>query len=784
MPRKLPSIDSAISAEPDLYWASVRPSLQPHESSVFRRRLFAECLEPRQLLAADASLFDPNVLDVNGDGSVTDADSQTVLVAIEQTSDSQQARSDVNGDGRVTALDLLRVINEVGRENFAEGESGPLLSIVDAQVTEGDNGTTILSFDVNRSQVTNGVVRVDATVSNGSAKGLVVERVANGLTRPVFATYAPGEPDKLFVVEQDGHIELLDLQTNTLAATRFLTITDLTKGGERGLLGLAFHPDYQNNGLLYVNMTDAGGDTLIREYTVNPGGDTADPTSARTILNFDQPFSNHNGGWIGFGPDGYLYIGSGDGGSGNDPQGHGQDTTTLLGAMLRIDVDGDDFASDVERNYAIPPSNPFVGVSGADEIWSYGLRNPWRASFDRETGDLYIGDVGQNAREEIDFQPASSAGGENYGWKLREGLIATPSVGGPAPPGAIEPIHDFLHANLPDGGFSVSGGYVYRGPIPELRGHYFFADYVFSRVWSLRFNGDDPSAFNGENFDDFTFWDDLIEPDVGAINRVSSFGEDLAGNLYIVDHLGELFRISEGADYLQTTETLVFQGGVTNQTFEVEIMGDRLPEGSETVTVTLSNPVNSTIVNGTAVGTILDNDTPQIKSVAINQGDEQRSSLTEIQVTFDSPVAAPASAFQIMETESMVVADSVQVSSTVVNQETVSVLTFTSGNLVDNDSLNNGSYQLTIDAALVAVPGGGLGMDSDFEFGDEPADAFFRKYGDQNGNGIVELIDFSSFRQTFGLVSGDAGYLPEVDSDSDGVIGLLDFAQFRAGFGS
>ena len=272
-------------------------------------------------------------------------------------------------------------------------------------------------------------------------------------------------------------------------------------------------------------------------------------------MSFNQPQSNHNGGWLGFGPDGFLYVASGDGGSGNDSGtghtadiGNAQDiTNNLLGKILRVDVNGDDFSTDLDRNYAIPATNPFVGVVGDDEIWAYGLRNPWRPSFDRVTGDLYIADVGQNSREEINFQPASSAGGENYGWRLREGTVATPTggVGAPAPEGSIDPIYEYLRGSGSTEGRSVTGGYVYRGPIPELQGVYFFGDFVNQRIWSFNFDGSDPDLFNGSNITNFTDWTDLITTDIGTINNISSFGENVdTGEAFIVDYGGEIFRVN------------------------------------------------------------------------------------------------------------------------------------------------------------------------------------------------------------------------------------------------
>jgi glucose/arabinose dehydrogenase len=245
---------------------------------------------------------------------------------------------------------------------------------------------------------------------------MTTTRVASGLASPVFLTSPPGDTARAFIVESaatstSGRIRILNLPGNTLEATPYLTVSGIAAGGEQGLLGLAFHPSFATNGRFYVNYTDAAGDTRIVRYQANVPymtSTTADAASAQLVLFVDQPFSNHNGGWLGFGPDGYLYCALGDGGSAGDPGNRAQTISNmLLGKMLRLDVNGADaFPGDPNKNYAIPPTNPFVGVTGDDEIWAFGLRNPWRNGFDRATGELYIGDVGQNAWEEIDVQPA------------------------------------------------------------------------------------------------------------------------------------------------------------------------------------------------------------------------------------------------------------------------------------------------------------------------------------------------------------------------------------------
>ncbi len=399
----------------------------------------------------------------------------------------------------------------------------------------------------------------------GAIEGL--ERVASGIAAPIFVTHAPGDDSRLFIAERGGQIRILDLSTGALQTTPFLSTT-VNTDGEGGLLGLAFHPNYSNEGMpgfgkFYLNVTTGGPfTTRIREFSVdatNPN--LADPASLREILSYLQPQTNHNGGWLGFSPtDNFLYIASGDGGGGNDSggghtpgTGNAQDiTNNLLGKMLRIDVNGDAFPTDNSRNYAIPPTNPFVAGVGApgddvgdDEIWSYGLRNPFRAGFDRLTGDLWIGDVGQGQREEIDFQPADSAGGENYGWRLREGLTQTPSVGGAKPAGNVDPVYDYNRDNDQFGGTVVTGGYVYRGPDPELQGQYFFLDSRSSPATAddnyWMFDPADP-------FGTVANIDSLLTPDGGSPQFPVSFGEDALGNLYIAYLVtGDVYRIQTTA---------------------------------------------------------------------------------------------------------------------------------------------------------------------------------------------------------------------------------------------
>ena len=311
---------------------------------------------------------------------------------------------------------------------------------------------------------------------------------------------------------------------------------------EQGLLGIAFDPNYATNGYFYVNYTGADNSLNVRRFRVHGDPATsnvADPNSGHTILHIPKQASWHNGGWIGFGPnDGYLYITTGDPGGG-----HAQlISSNLHGKILRIDVRSDAFPDDPMRNYAVPPSNPFVGSEGLDEVWAYGLRNPWRASFDRETGDLWINDVGELAREEVNFQPADSTGGENYGWPHREGTIPTSWPGPPNPP-YVDPVYDYSRDD-PDplmAGAVVAASGLYRGPVAEFVGHYLFTDFASGNIWKLDPDALDPRA-------SVTNINHGLVPNAGAISRIASFGEDAAGNLYLMDYdvgsNGEVFRIA------------------------------------------------------------------------------------------------------------------------------------------------------------------------------------------------------------------------------------------------
>ncbi len=359
---------------------------------------------------------------------------------------------------------------------------------------------------------------------------LALTEVVDIGTSIVAARHAGDGSNRLFIVRQSGYILIYDLDKDTLLSTPFLDIDALVlSGGERGLLGLAFDPDFATNDYFFVNYTDNSGDTVIARYKVSTGDpDIADPGSASIVLNIAQPFSNHNGGDIQFGPDGYLYIGTGDGGSGGDPGDRSQNPMNLLGKMLRIDVSTARAVQGTEVcgggvGYSIPGDNPFDGDDGTcDEIWALGLRNPWRFSFDRLTGDLFIGDVGQGTWEEIDFQASESSGGENYGWRCYEGDHAY-NTSGCGPQGDYDgPILEYSHSL----GYSVTGGYRYRGSIPGLYGNYVYADYGTGRVWFANNDGGPWTA---------TEWG-VTAP------GVSSFGEDESGELYLLLLGGNVYR--------------------------------------------------------------------------------------------------------------------------------------------------------------------------------------------------------------------------------------------------
>ena len=495
------------------------------------------------------------------------------------------------------------------------------------------------------------VTRVGAQAADPPVVSLAPH--VNGLAQPVGVTHAGDGSGRLFILEQDGRIRIF--KNGALLAAPFLDISGrVSSGFEQGLLGLAFPPDFAAKGHFYVNYTLPNapndiGDTVIARFLVSPTNpDLADPNSEQRLLVVGQPFDNHNGGHLAFGPrDGFLYAGLGDGGSGGDPGNRAQNPRELLGKMLRLDVE-----TGRPYTYTVPPSNPFVNrATHRPEIWSLGLRNPWRFSFDRETADLFIGDVGQAFFEEIDFQPAASPGGENYGWRIMEGMHCH------NPPdcnmaGLTLPVHEYGHGE----GCSVTGGYVYRGPFARMRGIYFFGDFCTNRIWGLRRNG--------------SAWQNSLLLDVNTDIGIASFGEDEAGHLYVAArNTGQIFRVvdsippaaptptppavvgftaadfnvneqdgfasvvvrragntniaftvgfatsdgsaSERRDYTTAEGTLRFAAGELEKTIRVLVTNDETDEGAENLHVSLDPPVGNAVrdVIAAADVNILDDDT-------------------------------------------------------------------------------------------------------------------------------------------------------------------------------
>jgi glucose/arabinose dehydrogenase len=367
---------------------------------------------------------------------------------------------------------------------------------------------------------------VDATtkrVPRAEAAGVVLDELASGFSQPLGIVDAGDGSGRLFVLQKGGLIRIFD-GTSVLPAP-FLDVSSLITNpaaSEQGLLGLAFHPDYESNGLFYVNYTDANGDTRIVRYHVSVNPNVADAGSASQVVFVDQTNVNHNGGQLQFGPDGYLYIGLGDGGGIGDPDAHGQNLETLLGKILRIDVDSG-------SPYVVPPDNPLVGVAGLDEIWAYGLRNPWRFSFDRLTGDLFVADVGQSNYEEVDFQPAGATSLVNYGWRVMEGAHCYDPPTACDTSGKTLPIIEYDHGL----GCSVTGGFRYRGGDASLYGKYVYGDFCSGRIWTATENGG--------------VWTPALALDTTLL--ISSFGEDADGELYAAGYGdGKLYQITGVAD--------------------------------------------------------------------------------------------------------------------------------------------------------------------------------------------------------------------------------------------
>jgi glucose/arabinose dehydrogenase len=378
---------------------------------------------------------------------------------------------------------------------------------------------------------TAGAVSPSPTAFDPGKVSLRLSLLARGLSQPVLLTGARDGTNRKFIVEKGGRIRIVKGSPPVLLATPFLDLSaKVSKGGEQGLLGLAFHPSYKTNGRFYVNYTDTAGDTVVAEYRRSSTSPDRAATTGRTLLRIDQPYANHNGGMIAFGPDGYLYIGMGDGGSAGDPGNRAQSLESYLGKMLRIDVDG----RTGTLPYGIPATNPYVGKAGLDLIWSRGLRNPWRWSFDRQTGDLWIGDVGQASWEEVDRSVKGSAvaagRAANYGWRVMEGRHCYAPATGCSTTGKVLPLVEYAHAG---GRCSVTGGYVYRGTAyPDMVGGYFFADYCTGEIFSVAATAASPASLRR-----------LLDTSL----RIGGFGQDDAGYLYVTDLAGgTVYQLRDG----------------------------------------------------------------------------------------------------------------------------------------------------------------------------------------------------------------------------------------------
>jgi hypothetical protein len=382
-------------------------------------------------------------------------------------------------------------------------------------------------------------IDVTITVGNAGQDGFAVRRIGSGFNQPLYIAAVPGDAGRMFVVEKPGRIRLLTIASGAIGTTPFLDVSGaISTESERGLLGFVTAPDFATSGTFYVYLTAPNGDIELRRYRTPPGNrDVADPATADLLLRIPHPLSNHNGGWIDFGPDGLLYLAVGDGGGSGDPDNNGQNRNSLLGKILRIDVASDGFPADPNRDYAIPPGNPFAGGGGAPEVWAYGLRNPFRNSFDRTTGNLFIADVGQGMVEEVNLMRPTD-GGANFGWRVREG---TQPFQGSTAETLVDPVLQYFHGSGPRQGRSVTGGHVYRGPVEALVGNYFFADFVTGNIWSMPVQR--LTAGTTRASDEFTLRSMAFQPNAGAINNPSSFGVDATGNLYIVDFDGEIFRV-------------------------------------------------------------------------------------------------------------------------------------------------------------------------------------------------------------------------------------------------
>ena len=447
----------------------------------------------------------------------TDPDGDTLAVSVIAGGDEGQFTID-------TAAGTISASAALDFENPADGN--------------GDNVYTV-TLEVGDPGGLTAQITVSITVRD-VVEGMALNRVGTGFSQPLYLEGLPGSSN-VIVLQKGGRIRILNPDTGAIDSTDFLNVGGtISTSGEGGLLGIAFSPSFASDRTFYLHVNNTSGDTEIRSYQMMTGSSTqGDPSTADVILTFAQPTVNHNAGWIGFSNDNMLFMPTGDGGVQGDPGGLAQNPNNILGKILRIDVSGDDFPADPDRDYAIPGGNAFPGgAGGLPEIFAVGVRNPWRSSFDRVTGDLFIGDVGQAAREEVNrLRPGDS--GTNFGWAQQEGTID--HNGGSDQPQFIDPVAEYAAGTSPTQGRSITGGYVHRGNVQPIKDHYVFADFVSDNVWSVPVA--DLTVGQTVAADQFVRLNPSLVPNAGALTSIASFGEDIAGNLYIVSLGGDIFRI-------------------------------------------------------------------------------------------------------------------------------------------------------------------------------------------------------------------------------------------------
>ena len=595
----------------------------------------------------------------------------------------------------------------------------------------------------------------ETNTQNRGAIELTTRRVASGLTRPVFVCSPPGDTERLFIVEQrsgsTGRIKILDLTTETILSTPFLQISGVNTSSEQGLLGMAFHPNYAENGYFYVNYTKSG-DTFIERYEVSSNPNIADSSSGYVIWSADQPYTNHNSGPIQFNPiDGYLYFTTGDGGSGGDPGNRSQDITNQpMGKLFRLDVDSG-------SPYSIPPDNPFVGITGDDEIYAYGLRNPWQFDFDTD-GTLYLGDVGQNAYEEINVVPYDEIAGANFGWKCYEG-DHTYSTSGCDPASTMT----FPAVEIAQGGSpyrcSITGGTVYSGNnIPSLQGTYFFGDYCSEQIWSFRWNGSSVIDYQERT-------SELI-PETGSIDSPVCFGRDGQGEVYICDLGGEIYKIESVGE----PETVYVGAGESYSTISDAIDGQSSGDTILVAPGTYNERIN---FSGKSLN---------IKSIAgpektiIDGGAGFSGSV--VTITSDETTATTLEGFTITGGSGTIGGGLRTSESPLIKNCIFTNNSATYGSAISNSFNTAGSR---IQDTLICGNDGGdqiFGPYSDLGGNIIEDSCSSNCAADLSGDGSVNTVDLLALVATFGEGAGSVG-----DLNNDGIVNTIDLLELVGSFG-